>query len=60
MQLPPDGTLVTATTLPSDEYERPARKVQGKLVTRKVTALNYTQCFVNGEHVDPASVKPVD
>lgn len=58
--LPKDGTRVIASTYPSIEYDREARKVSGKLYTRRVESLGYTQCWVNGVQVDPASVRLSD
>ena len=55
--LPPDGARVTAMTYPSDEYDRPARAVSGVLAVRAVSALDYVQCWVDGEQVDPDTVQ---
>lgn len=57
-ELPEDGTVVEAETYPSEEYDRPAERVSGPLVTRPVPAIGYTQCWVNGVQVDPATVRP--
>lgn len=57
-QLPEEGADVTAMTYASDEYDRPAREVRGKLERRKVESLNYIQCWIDGVQVDPASIKP--
>lgn len=55
--LPPDGTEVEALSYPSEEYDRPAERVTGPLLTRPVESLGYTQCWVNGTQVDPATVR---
>lgn len=56
MPLPPDGTVVTAKTYTSLEYDRPAVNVKGKLRTRKVGALKYVQCWIGDVQVDPDTV----
>lgn len=59
MPLPADGAHVTAITYPSIEYDRPAKRVKGRLLKREVKSLNYVQCLVDGEHVDPETVEEV-
>jgi hypothetical protein len=55
--LPADGTHVAAMTYASDEHEEPSRIVIGSLSTRYIDALEYTQCWVEGEQVDPSSIR---
>jgi hypothetical protein len=57
--LPPDGTEVTAMTYASDEYDRPAVEVRGILSTRYVEAMEYTQCWVGLQQVDPYTIRIV-
>lgn len=56
-RLPKDGTRVVAYTTPSIEYDRPAQRVEGVLLTRDVPALDYVQCWVDGVQVDEETVR---
>ena len=51
--------IVTAMSYPDDDRELPARPVTGELTTRYVPTLNYTQYWVGGVQVDPATIRPV-
>lgn len=55
--LPDNGSMVEAKTYPSLEYDRPARKVRGKLLKRPVPVFAYEQCWVDGVQVDPETVR---
>lgn len=57
MKLPPDGTEVVAMTYASEEHEREAAELRGKLTTKYVEALDYTQCWIGDTQVDPATVR---
>ena len=52
----PDGSRVEAMTYENPELEIPPRRVTGRLLKRPLPA--YTQCFVDGTLVDPATVRP--
>ena len=57
--LPPDGTLVSAMTIGSDEHDEPSVPIRGILTTRWITAWDNWQCAVGGVLVIPESVKPL-
>lgn len=56
-KLPEDGTEVTAMTYPSEEHEREASEVRGRLFKKRVPF--GTQCWIDGVQVQPETVKPV-
>jgi len=53
-----DGTEVTARTYPNPELDVLPGDVSGPLLKRPLPA--YTQCFVGGVLVDPATVRPAE
>lgn len=56
--MPKDGDRVTAMTFESVEYDTPPERKAGTLKTREVPGLGYTQYWVDGVQVDPATVRP--
>lgn len=55
--MPDDGALVVAMTYPSIEYDRYAERVSGTLSTRPSPFGGPPQCYVDGEQVDPRTVR---
>ena len=57
--LPPDGSRVAAMTYESPDNNLPSRHVEGRLTSRYVSSLRYTQCLVDGMPVDPDTIRPL-
>ena len=57
LDLPKDGTMVKATTLPSIEHHIESEEVTGKLHTVTSPFGPPPNCYVDGVAVDPASVE---
>lgn len=57
--LPPDGTMVRATTLPSIEYDRWAEEVEGLLYTVPSPFGAPPNCYVGGLGVESESVRAI-
>lgn len=57
--LPANGTVVTASTYPSIEYDRDAQEVTGRLSKEPVEIWDAIKCWVDGVQVDPATVKEI-
>lgn len=55
--IPADGTRVRAMTYGNEDEEVPPREVRGKLATRYIDVLDYTQCSVDGVLVDPETIR---
>ena len=56
-KLPPDGTRVSAVTIESVEYDRPASRVVGVLTTVPSPFTREPNCYVDGVGVEYDSVK---
>lgn len=52
--------MAEGMTYESIEYDTPAKKVRGRLETREVPALGYTQTWIDGVQVDPDTVELLD
>lgn len=59
LKLPPDGTEVSATTIPSIEYDREAEEITGTLYTVPSPFGPPPNCYVDGIGVEPESVRPI-
>jgi hypothetical protein len=52
-----EDQMVKAMTFADDDRELPPREVKGKLTSREVPTLGYTQFFVDGDQVDPETIE---
>ena len=60
-KIPPSGTEVEAVVAASEEHDRPAMTVRGKLLVRPVAAFGgYTQYWVGKWQVEPNSIRAIE
>ena len=57
-KLPPNGTYVKAMTYGNEDEGIEPKQVEGELETRYVKSLDYTQCWIGSQQVNPDTVEP--